>query len=64
MPTVSLDRDLLNDYIYRSLALIDISLPDPNDLGKARKILLEMSQYIIQATVQEGKERPSIRKGR
>ena len=55
-PNVSLSRDLLNDYIYRALAKIDVSLFTPEDLNEARKILLEMSQYIIQATIQDAKQ--------
>ena len=59
---VSVDRDLANDYIYRALSHIDISLPNPEDLKEARKILLELSQYIIQAPIKDAMvgTRPAI----
>ena len=61
-PNVSVSRDLVNDYIYRVLGCIDISVPDPEELKKARQILLELSQYIIQSNVKDAAlgTRPAI----
>mgnify|MGYP000885594632 CR=1 FL=1 len=62
---VLLDKILLNDYIYRILAKVDVSFPDTEDLKEARKLLLEMSNYIIQANLQSNMpQRPKIAKGR
>lgn len=62
---VLLDKILLNDYIYRILSKIDVSFPDPDDLKEARALLLEMSRYIIQATLEEQRpQRPKIAKGK
>lgn len=62
---VLLDKILLNDYIYRILAKVDVSFHNPEDLKEARKLLLEMSDYIIQANLQSNMpKRPRIAKGR
>lgn len=59
-PNVTVNRDVFNDYIYKALALIDTTVPKIEDLEQARKILLELSQYVIQAPLKEGNTRPSI----
>lgn len=61
-PNVSVNRDLVNDYLYKIMACIDISFPDVEELKKARKLLLEVSSYIIQAPVKEANQKslPSI----
>lgn len=61
-PNVSVSRDYVNETIYQILSLIDIFQPDPEELKQARKILLELSQYIIQAPIKDAmqKTRPSI----
>jgi len=61
-PNVSVSRDLLNDYIYETLSYIDVFTPNKENLEKARQILIEMSQYIIQAPIKDANKqtRPSI----
>lgn len=56
-PNVSVSRDLINDTIYRVLGRIDVTDPDKKDLQEARTLLLELSQYIIQAPVQDADQR-------
>lgn len=60
-PNVTINRDLFNDYIYKALALIDTTAPKIEDLEQARRILLELSQYVTQAPLKEGNIRPSIK---
>lgn len=61
-PNVSVNRNLLNDYIYNVLSCIDVFTPNPEDLKKAKEILLQMSQYIIQAPIKDANQKslPSI----
>ena len=62
---VLLDKILLNDYIYRILSKIDVAFPNSDDLQEARKLLLEMSTYIIQANLESNRpKRPKIGKGK
>jgi hypothetical protein len=61
-PNVSVSRDLINDYIYRIIGCIDITIHTPEDLKKAREMLLEMSRYITQAPIESASQKslPSI----
>lgn len=59
---VSVSRDLLNDYINEILSRIDVFTPNTEDLREARRILVEMSNYIIQSPVKDANQmtRPRI----
>ena len=60
-PNIKISRDIANDYVYRALSHIDVSVPDPDELKEARKILLELSQYIIHAPIDsDALTRPAI----
>ena len=57
---IKISRELLNDYVFETIGLIDPVVHSPEDLRLARQKLLEMAKLISVAPIDSKNNLPRI----